>query len=609
MLPAVMAAMSFVLYFFAYFGVRSVGIILILIALVASVIYSLYKKIHNHDQIVQVFKSAGLIYFILMAIFIYIIARGFVFSSWDEFSHWGLVLKNIFISNNFGNLSDSTTYFQSYPPGISLFLSYFTNFSKVFSESNALRGILVLSCSQMVILFVKVKYNDWKKILLISGILLITPLILFSGFYSTIYVDAIMGLIFCNILYFNHSYHKKDLFYVIYMSLQFYLLANTKQIGIGLALIAFGAVLIDFLRLNKLKPFSLFIKNTKKELFFVFIPLLAGVLTNISWLAYVKYYDLSEMFQVSTTKFSDLFNIFKGSVPGYWKTTTTNFIMHFFNVSQHGAMFFSYFLLSLVLLAVMYYVYIKNQGSKQKSFALQAVTFIGLYVYAGVILFMYLFSFSEYEAQNLASVDRYLGTYFLGLLVFSVFILMNYFISQHDNYRLSNLKFLSLLIVLLCVTPINGLINDTVLSPVTNKVKQQFREQYENVKQYSGSLNSKIDKIYIVSQNSQGEDYWILRYNFTPVQVSPNCTWSLGVPYSPSDIWTLSKTAEEWSQDLKKYTFVYLNSIDERFINNYGQLFENSSDIKNANIYSVNKTSDGVVLKNVTTNIQRVDYK
>ena len=395
-IPITTAATSFILYLFSYLNIRFVGIFFIMLVLVSLIAISIYRKLHDHKPIKQVFQSAGLIYFVVMIVFTYIIARGFVFSSWDEFSHWGLVLKNIFMSNNFGNLSDSTTFFQSYPPGVSLFLSYFTNFSKIFNESNALRGILILSYSQLVILFANVKYNDWKKILLISGMLLILPLVFFSGFYSTIYVDAIMGLIFCNILYFNYSYNKKDLFYAIYMSLQFYLLASTKQIGIGLGLIAFSAILIDFLRSNKLRPIKQFFKSTKNELIFMFIPPLAGLLSNLSWQVYVKCNNLSEMFQVRTTKLSDIFSIFNGSAPGYWKVTITNFIMHFFNISQHAAIFFSYFILSLVLLAVLYYVYIKSIRNKKKTFALQATTFIGLYLYAGVILFMYLFlSFSH----------------------------------------------------------------------------------------------------------------------------------------------------------------------------------------------------------------------
>lgn len=602
-LPLITASISLVLYSFAYFGVRSLGVTFVLMALMTSVIYAAYKKVHSRDRINQVFKSAGLIYFILMTIFAYIISRGFMFSAWDEFSHWGLVLKNIFLSNDFGNLASSTTYFKEYPQGISLFSGFITHFSKTFSEPNALFGILILSYSQLAIIFTKIKYTDWKKLSLISSILFVLPIAFFGSFYSTIYVDAIMGLIFGNILYFNYVYHKKDFFYAVYMGLQFYLLANTKQIGIGLVLIAFLAILIDFLRSNKLKPFKPFLLNKKNELIFMFIPLVVGILTNLSWTLYVKSHHISELFQISGIKLSDILNLFGGNAPAYRKATIVNFIMHFFTVSQRGAMFFSYFLISVILLLTMLYIYKKTQTNNQRSFALQSFSFIGLYIYAGAILFMYLFAFSEYEAQNLASIDRYLGTYLLGLLMLSLFILIDYFVKSQRDQNSQNLKLAFLLVSLLFIVPVPNLINDTLLSHTTNISKQQMRAPYEDIKQYMSILNAKTDRVYIISQDTEGFDYWVLRYDFTPIQVSPNFTWSLGAPYSSSDIWTVNKTAQEWSKDLENYTYVYLYSVDDRFINNYGQLFENVSAIKGKSMYSISKIDKRIILKNISTNM------
>ena len=100
-----------------------------------------------------------------------------------------------------------------------------------------------------------------------------------------------------------------------------------------------------------------------------------------------------------------------------------------------------------------------------------------------------------------------------------------------------------------------------------------------------------------------GLDYYVLLYNFTPVHTQPwGRMWSLGKPYSPDDQWTANISVDEWSKKLEGFTYVYLYSVDDRFINDYGQLFENKNDIKNKNIYRVHKIGDGVTLEIVSLN-------
>lgn len=598
MLPLTTAAVSLILYVFSFLGERSIGIYLILTTLIVSTIYLIYKIIHEHGRIIDIFKSSGFISFLLITLFICIIIRGFVFSTWDEFSHWGLILKNMFLTNDFGNLSNSTTLFKWYPPGISLFLNFTTYFSKFFSESSALGGILALSYAQLIIIFAKVKYNDWKKIILITGIILIAPLVFFNSFYSTIYVDAIMALIFANILYFNYSYHKRDVFWVIYMSLQFYLLVNTKQIGIIFALIAFATIIVSFIISSRLKSIKLFLSKKKNNLICIFIPLATGLATYLSWKLYIKSHNIVENFSINLS--SNFLNLFRPDSPYYHKLTIVNFIHNFFEVRQYGTMFFSFFLWSVILALIMYCVHRIISKHKQKSFLFQISTILGLYLYSGIILLLYLIAFDEYESTTLASVERYLGSYFLGLLILVIFISIDYFIRLRKYHLSPGIKIASLLVVLLCVIPINNLINDTVLQSTSNTKKQQIRAPYERVNQYKNLLNPAKDRLYIISQNTKGFDYYVLIYNFTPIQTQVwSRAWSLGKPYSPDDQWTADITASEWSKTLVDFTYVYLYNVDDRFISDYGQLFEKTTDIKNTSMYRVDKTNGGIILRSI----------
>jgi hypothetical protein len=593
------AAISLILYVFSFFGARSIGIYCVLTTLTISVAYLVYKIVHEHGRISDVFKSAGFISFLLIAIFICIVIRGFVFSTWDEFSHWGLLLKNLYLSNGFGNLSDSTTLFKWYPQGISLFLNFTTSFSNHFSESSALGGMLALSYAQLMIMFTKIRYGDWKKILIITGIIFITPLVFFGNFYNTILVDPVMALIFANILCFNFSYSKKDVFYAIYMSLQFYLLVNTKQIGMLLALIAFAAIVTSYIySTDKIKPLKSFIANKKNELIYVFIPIISVILTYLSWDFYVKKNNFSE--NISINMFGNFLNLFQ-QTPSYYKLTIINFINNFFKINQYGIINFSFFLWSIIMILILFCIYKLSAVHRQKNFIFQLLIFIGLYLYSGMILITILIGFDEYSATTLASVDRYLGSYFLGLFMVTIFVLIRYIINLRKNRLSPTVKISFILFILLCIMPINSLVDNTLLQQKSTTTRHQLREPYEDMLKYKKILNPKKDRVYIISQNTTGLDYYILIYNFTPVQTQPWArTWSLGKPYSADDQWTANISVDEWAKTLRGYSYVYLFNVDSRFIKDYGQLFENVNDIKNKNLYSVHKTGDGVTLKIVS---------
>jgi len=599
-LPMTTAAISLILYVFSFFGARSIGIYFILTTLTISVAYLIYKIVHEHERISDVFKSAGFISFLLIAIFICIIIRGFVFSTWDEFSHWGLVLKNLYSSNDFGNLSNSTTLFKWYPQGISLFLNFTTHFSNHFSESSALGGMLALSYAQLMIMFTKIRYSDWKKILIITGIIVTAPLVFFSGFYNTIYVDVVMALIFANILCFSYSYPKKDVFYAIYMVLQFYLLVNTKQIGILLALIAFATIVTSYIySADKIKPLKSFIANKKNELIYVFIPIVSVILTYLSWVLYIKRNNITENFSINM--FGNFLNLFQPGSPNYHILTTINFINNFFKINQYGIINLSFFLWSILMILILYCVFRLSAVRKQKNFIFQLLIFIGLYLYSGMILITYLVGFDEYESTTLASVDRYLGSYFLGLFIVTIFMLIRYIINLRNNRLSSTIKISFILFILLSIMPINNLVDNTLLQQTSTTARHQIREPYEDMLKYKNLLDPKKDRVYIISQNTTGLDYYVLIYNFTPVRTQPWArTWSLGKPYSADDQWTANISVGEWAKRLKGYSYVYLFNVDDRFINDYGQLFENINDIKNKNLYSVRKIGDSVTLKIVS---------
>ncbi len=89
-------------------------------------------------------------------------------------------------------------------------------------------------------------------------------------------------------------------------------------------------------------------------------------------------------------------------------------------------------------------------------------------------------------------------------------------------------------------------------------------------------------------------------YLATPVKLSYDYAmgWSLGTPYSDSDVWTIDMTEQEWEKALKDggYTYVYIYNADKKFRAEYGGLFENSAAISDNTCYKVEMRNGHVLL-------------
>lgn len=76
----------------------------------------------------------GLGFFVLSAVVLLIALHGMILTDYDDFSHWGTVLKVMYTENRFPKYGDSVITYQSYPPGSAGFLYYFLTIAGITSE-------------------------------------------------------------------------------------------------------------------------------------------------------------------------------------------------------------------------------------------------------------------------------------------------------------------------------------------------------------------------------------------------------------------------------------------------------------------------------------------
>ena len=102
-IPTTMFSIIILLYIFGLaknleFGISVIK--LISISLIIYIICSIYK---NKKLVGQYILTPGIIIFMVIFFSTVLIHKGRVLMHWDEFSHWGLVVKNMFSLNDFGN--------------------------------------------------------------------------------------------------------------------------------------------------------------------------------------------------------------------------------------------------------------------------------------------------------------------------------------------------------------------------------------------------------------------------------------------------------------------------------------------------------------------------
>jgi hypothetical protein len=597
-LPVVTAGISFLLYICGYAGSLPLGVALIILGMLASVAGAIYKKQKQPDvRFWATAKTPGFAYVTVMVLIIAFLSYGFMFTTWDEFSNWGLVLKNMFIHGNFGNVEGSTLHFPTYPESVSLFLYFCMRLSGSFAESAALSGLILLAVSQLALFATQVKWGEWKKMAIVFVILLTFPLIFFGTLYSNIYQDAIMGLIFGNILCFNFLYRKKDWFYGLYMTLQFCLLAGVKQLGLILVLTAGMVILADIWCTYNLKLRRQSLLEHKKLLLLGLLPLAVAGLVFISWKLFIRFHDIPEDY-LSKVHASDLVALLKGTGPEFREKAIVDFLQRFFVVQQFGVVTLSYFLWYVGLLVGIHCLNRQRQKQEQRPFLPYLFTIPGLLCYFALMLFTYLFLFTESEAVSLASYERYVASFIIGPFMLCLLMAIGY-ITNRSAKALSPTIYLGFLLVgIISLVPMTSFNSDTWLTPHTNLKKRQMRAPYEKVGEYAKIFDEKRDKVYIISQHQTGGAYWILRYNLTPIQTAPNLTWSLGKPYDAQDQWSRNISVSEWAAELKReYTLVFIDYADKRFKNEYGSLFEDKTEIVNGQFYRVKPAGSSVKLE------------
>lgn len=512
--------------------------------------------------------SPGMVFFVLSTIGLWILAHTEYYSNFvfvDDFSHWGRVSK-IIAENDRLIISSDAVWFPDYTPGMALFDYLFFQISK-FSASQAMfaHGVFIFAAFAQLFSIFSRPVNKYA----FFGIsIFIYSLIYFFGLgLHTLSVDLIVGVVF-GVALFGYLADRDNgwLASVIRLVPMVMVLPLLKLIGILFSFVIVGVVACDILlsSIGGRQKIKLFLATL---LLFV-----ACIFTYVSWGTHVKNMGIQKSFNAEIP-LSEVVKAFNSeSATERQKTTIEHFARSVFFPHAESKISRNYYWLALCLAFVWL---IWHMGGDYKSWVKLvpfAVLFCGFCAYLTVLLVLYIFSFSAYDGLRLASFERYVNTYLIGVLI----VLFGVSSSQYFKAKRDKATTISLIAIgLLVMLPILKEELPYVRQALKGELLGQQDRDFEKVTKYWKVIEGRVplkSRIYFVWQGSDGTENTIFNYGMM-VRGSNRGCWSVGEPYAESDVWTCRMTTSEFEQALKEYDYLLVAHADKKFADEFSSLF------------------------------------
>lgn len=599
LLPITCSSIVLILFLCGILGFLKQGVYLVLIISVFLWSYSLFHLFRNKSwkEFGNNFLTPAFCIFLAAYIVLTYINYGIMAATWDEFSHWADIVKAMVAIDDFGTNPEAQSIFQSYPPGMSLFQYFFEkvylllNRGELFSEWRLYFSYQIFFLSFLMPFLRKLTFDHLSvkhifNMLIAAVLCCFGPMLIFHDIYIIILIDAFLGLIAGTGIAMIFVREEKDWSYDAYVLLNISMLVLAKDAGMlfaGFMLVTYLVDNVFYRKLEKRKQFLSLIFGGAALL----LPKMLwsyNIKVNNADVAFSNKIDVIELFKVlfgidrTSYRVEVVHNFFEGLFTRYFEASVLNIRV-------------PYILLFLVLMAACYGMYRKynvcDPAYKKERKPILILFMIETVVYVLGLCITYMFKFSEYEAVRLASFERYMHIMLQGLLVFLLMIVVNYLLSHHTS-----VIFKTCILCIIFAMLQWGMVKDVAKrTTVTNTVNTRVRylpiiEKVEEITKETGQ----VYEIYIISQESAGYDGLILRYSLRPNKIVGS--ESIGKPFYDGDIWTAEKTAEEWQEELKSNAdYVALYHLNDYFMEEFSEVFENAEDIHENGVYKVDKES------------------
>lgn len=555
----------FVEYSFGLINRLNYGFYFLIILSIFSIVY---WAINIRELKTIVFNNANCIAFFVISFILTLIHHRYsVPSTWDECAQWALSAKYSYLTNYFEAHAGSNAIYPDYPPGTALFQYFWMNCGRSWND-----GHLYVSMCMLIVCFLspildEVKTKQVYKIILTDIALLTSILIVYPNAYCSLTVDCLMGVVFAYIL-FLIKLENDNTFRTVSLSLSAFCLTIIKNSAIIFCIFAFVYYLFQ----------SIYKKNVKL-ISTCCIPI-SSIFAFLSWKWYLSMQHTSTTFKLSISDIKQRIS----SVQDFQKIGFANYYKSIFNHKVIDNTMCTAFhighlevpLVIIILLLLILSIFICKKRNDNWRFTF-GVLFSEFLVYIFMTSILYITSFGEDELAVLSSMNRYLGTFIVGIVLFFL-----YFIIVSPDFERKMLPIFSLLLFILIsdieaknifLRSINPVLQSSTLNNYSSFMENDPKASF--IRQHI----SDTDSVHIFNGDLAAMNYFL-----TPVCAKRPYWASVDFDYFP--------------QNAENYDYIFfdnmLGSIETtEFKEKYSIYFSNKEEMYNGGLYEVCRFNNG----------------
>ena len=582
------------MYVLGIIGLLKVSVYLILGATAALLILSFIKILKSKQflkSLAPFFTPAALAFFLFFLFLLYAHYERLL-HEYDEFTHWGDVVKAMAWIDDFSTSPLSHSYFQNYVPGMAIFQYLFEKLAMIFPGGIFVDWRLYFAYHLLTVIFLLPFFTVRKWRWFLPAFLLIlftalTPVFFDPESLSSIYVDGFLGLLagagFATLFLKKSSGWKTAHILVICA-----LLVLVKDVGLLFAVTLGLAFLIS--EMPQIR------ENRKKFLILAGLTVAAVALPKILWEISIRVNHITFMKFRRPIKLDVLFRVITGQQAGYEAEVGAASINRLLTgvVGFHGPIEIKmiYPVLAAILIAVlMLFLFLWKKQDPEAHRQHRAAVWGALATFVLYCLGMPLLYMFKLNSDTLVSFDRYMGIVLTCLIVL-IFLLAAAWLQERPKWMIAGVG--------ACVLIGAMTLNPVIMGKYLNR--ESIGDQYyvlgrfdTFVREMNEIAGGEEKHVWIIAQESDGSEFWPLRYGIRPANGEINVGFSISdhtKSLYPGDIWTLIIPAEEWREKLKDYDYVMIWQADDTFREDYAALFENPADIDDRTIFAVNHNTN-----------------
>lgn len=586
-----------VTYIFGFINLRWGFYICLLMALSSIPLLLKIMKKNNLNNICQLCFTDYFWIFSVLYCIVFVLNIQKPFDRWDEYSHWGVMAKEMFRMDRYYYLDEcSLMRHKDYPPFTTILEYLWCCLCGNYKERHLYNAKIIFSLSLFlpILSYFFERISNNKKTIQRYCFLLSATLFLLivsicttigeASFYRTIYVETVLASLFLFGIYIVLYDNKPSAFTLIRNTVFFSSFLLVKQVSI-----VFVLLLILLIFSVQIKEYGKNFYKTNHYILVLICELGIPYLLITIWNQIVSNTVEYIQFKTSNVTLQNIMELFTGNAPAYRTQTLHNFFEALIKqpiINKPCSLSF----VPIVLIIFILIIYLaRSETNSQNRTSLYLLAFFELVCcicYSTFMLCTYLFGFSQYEAVSLASYNRYMSSmiypFMILLAILSVVHCNNKFFKNRIN---TSINLITLLIIIILI-PKATLIHEFTPGILCDNTSNVFYSDTKLITQHTPD-NAKI---FTIIQQDAGYIVNLLAYETTP-RVYDRDYFSFGLPYSDSDVCTVNLTFDEMEQLISQYEYLYFCQVDEQFINTYQSLFPNVS-IKNGNLYQIVMETD-----------------